>query len=352
MGLQKRKTKASVWYWIGEYRWTDAEGHRQRRTTWFGPVPDLKRAVAKKLEAVWRAQLIEERHLPRRPAMHVPTLRSFQEAFLGDYRLTHRPRSIRRYEDSFKALGPVLGDLPLDAITEVAVQRYKRLRLEAGVTPGGINPELECLRQVLNTAVVWGACPPFTKKPVRLLKAPEGRTRFLTLEEEDRLLAACHPTLRRPVVCALHTGLRLDEVQRMRWVWVDWAQETLRIPGAETKGGHTDTIPLNADVLAVLREIAPGTPDPMQHVFLTTYGHPWRGLRKRFDRAVKQAGLSGVSFHVLRHTFGSRLVQRGEDLRRVQLLLRHRSLKETQRYTHLADEHLRAAVQKLERPPR
>jgi integrase len=65
-------------------------------------------------------------------------------------------------------------------------------------------------------------------------------------------------------------------------------------------------------------------------------------------RAAKQAELSGVSLHTLRHTFISRLVQAGRPLPEVAALAGHRSITMTMRYAHLAPSHLRAGIQALE----
>jgi site-specific recombinase XerD len=72
-------------------------------------------------------------------------------------------------------------------------------------------------------------------------------------------------------------------------------------------------------------------------------------LRKRFDAARAAAGLPAVHFHDLRHTYASWLVQAGQPLTSVRDLLGHSSSAVTDRYSHLAQTHLRAAVSKLPR---
>jgi site-specific recombinase XerD len=63
-----------------------------------------------------------------------------------------------------------------------------------------------------------------------------------------------------------------------------------------------------------------------------------------------QVGIEGLRWHDLRHSFASRLILAGADLRTVMELLGHRSIQQTQRYTHLTQAHLRDAVHRL-RPP-
>jgi len=70
-------------------------------------------------------------------------------------------------------------------------------------------------------------------------------------------------------------------------------------------------------------------------------------LSDLFKRAAVKADLQDVSFHTLRHTFCSRLVQAGVPLRMVQVLARHSNIEVTERYAHVGDSHTREAVERL-----
>src|SRR5262249_61048226 len=72
------------------------------------------------------------------------------------------------------------------------------------------------------------------------------------------------------------------------------------------------------------------------------------GLPQRFPRAPRGAGLERLGPHVLRHTFASRLVMTGVDLRTFQELLGHKSITMTMRYSHLSPSHTRRALEVLE----
>src|SRR5262249_51576243 len=71
---------------------------------------------------------------------------------------------------------------------------------------------------------------------------------------------------------------------------------------------------------------------------------------RQFVPAVKRAGLGDLHFHDLRHTFGSRLAMRGVSAQVIQQLMGHKDLQTTQRYMHLAADHLVAAVATLNSP--
>ncbi len=77
-------------------------------------------------------------------------------------------------------------------------------------------------------------------------------------------------------------------------------------------------------------------------------GLPYRHIRKSLDRASARAKLQGVTPHVLRHTFASRLVMNGVDLRTVQELGGWKNVAMVMRYSHLAVSHKKAAIVKLD----
>ena len=96
--------------------------------------------------------------------------------------------------------------------------------------------------------------------------------------------------------------------------------------------------------------------NPHNLIFVDRNGHKIRSISNAFDRAVKNLGFNDgvsdrrfrVTFHTLRHTYASWLVQKGVDLYTVKKLMGHSTLAMTERYSHLAQDNLRDAVKKLE----
>ncbi len=76
-------------------------------------------------------------------------------------------------------------------------------------------------------------------------------------------------------------------------------------------------------------------------------GEPLAGPRHWFEPAIRKAEIGGFSWHCLRHTFASRLVMAGVDLRTVQELMGNKSITMTVRYSHLTPKHTLAAVERL-----
>jgi integrase len=183
----------------------------------------------------------------------------------------------------------------------------------------------------------------------RLLREPPGRLRWLSGEEEARLLAACRPALRRLLTVAVNTGCRAGELRALKWGDVNQELRIVRVE--QSKSGQRREVPLNATAEAAIGERPAGATDA-DAVFLSEHGRPWleRNLCARVESAVKRAGLAGVTAHTMRHTAASRIVQRTGSLIAVRDLLGHSSLAMAARYSHLAPGHLRDAVDALTPP--
>jgi hypothetical protein len=125
------------------------------------------------------------------------------------------------------------------------------------------------------------------------------------------------------------------------------------LPATETmlrffqdSAGVTDGVPLNAVALSAFKELKARTPKS-PWVFLNKNGEKLRGSRDWFEPTVEAAGVKEYTWHCNRHTFASRLVMAGVDLRTVAQLMGHRTIQMTMRYAHLAPDHQQNAVERL-----
>ncbi len=118
----------------------------------------------------------------------------------------------------------------------------------------------------------------------------------------------------------------------------------------ETKNGKPRTIPLNQIALNILIEKAKVRNLKSDLVFLSTAMTKinCHNLIRAFKIALEKAGIQGFHFHDLRHTFATRLAQRGVDLYKISKLLGHYDISMTQRYAHHCPESLRDGIQVLE----
>jgi integrase len=178
----------------------------------------------------------------------------------------------------------------------------------------------------------------------RLKEKESERTRFLDRDEETALRLKIGREHLPELDLALSTGLRRNELFRLRWTDVNLRVRILTV--TKSKNGKPRHVPLNSTACAAFEQLAarrddtgyviPGPPAPR--------GRDWR---EWFEDAVKAAKISDFHFHDLRHTFASRLVMAGVDLRTVMELMGHSDISMTMRYAHLAQAHKQDAVDRL-----
>jgi integrase len=182
------------------------------------------------------------------------------------------------------------------------------------------------------------------------------RRRVLTPEEEPRLIEALQERLRPLLLVAIHTGMRLGELLALTWKDVDLGSGTIAI--REAKSGEERIAwmsPIARATLQALRakqiqESAASDSVALirgSYIFGAALGSARTCLWRYWQPALRKAGIEDLRFHDLRHTFATRLVARGIDIYRVKTLIGHKTLRKTERYAHVADEHLREAVERL-----
>jgi integrase len=233
---------------------------------------------------------------------------------------------------------PAFGaDTPLTAVTGAAIAQYERRRL-GKVKPGTVANELSVLRHLLRLAARWGylkAAP-----AIVLPKRADGRLR-------DACRGSRNPYLGTIVTVALHTGLRQGELLGLAWERVDLSAARITLDH-RTKSGGPRGVPINRPLYDALVALEPDQARRVGYLFKAGEGRRWGAIRTAYGLALERAGITGATFHTLRHTFASHAVMRGVTLAELRELLGHSTLGMTLRYAHLAPTALRAAVERLE----
>ncbi len=210
---------------------------------------------------------------------------------------------------------------------------------------------LAFLKHLYSVAIADQLCEANPVGAVKLLKENNSQVRFLSVDEQQGLFAELGPDNQQVVLVALHTGLRRAEQFRLRWDCVDLINRILTVP--RSKSGESRRIPLNDDVLDILR----GLPSRLKSawVFPSGTGETPMDAQNFYNRvfvpALERAGIDDFHWHDLRHTFASRLVMAGVDLRTVQEVMGHKTQAMTLRYAHLSQSHQLDAVQRLTTKP-
>lgn len=301
-------------------------------------------------EAIWgkvQSQLIEGRWFETQEEK-TRTFDELMERFLVEHANKKAdPRHYRTYATSLTAF---FGGRILIDITPKVIAEYKTRRYAAGLKPASINRELATLKKAFNLAVrEWEWCRDNPVARVSMERENNRRDRWLTMEEEARLLKGCAPWLQDLVTFALHTGMRMGEILELSWRGVDFTRRTVTV--LRSKNGERRTLPVNETVLTMLRQKNKVRSVKTDLVFCSQAFTPMEGghLRRSFRLALRKAEITDFHFHDLRHTFATRLVQAGIDIYKVQRLLGHKSPIMTQRYAHHYPESLRDGVDLLDR---
>ena len=150
----------------------------------------------------------------------------------------------------------------------------------------------------------------------------------------------------------MNTGCRKGELLNLKWENIDFSTRLLYLE--QTKSGDWQTVPINDDARQVLvrrmrlrDEICAETPWVFFHVVPAVnskVGDRVKDVKKSFNSACSRIGIENFRIHDLRHTSASWLVMEGVPLFEVSKLLRHASIQMTERYAHLAPDHLHDAV--------
>ncbi len=203
---------------------------------------------------------------------------------------------------------------------------------------------LAVLKHVFNTAIEWGYLYENPAKSVKTLRINNRRLRYLTAEEIDRLTNAAGVHLKPIIILAVNTGMRRGEIFDLEWVHVDLKNRVIEV--IDSKNGDKRTIAINGTLLETLHRLPRRIDTP--NMFPGKNGGRLTDIKTAFLKARKKAGLNDVRFHDLRHTFASHLVMAGVDLMTVKELLGHKTLKMTERYSHLSPDHKANAVKVLD----
>lgn len=249
-------------------------------------------------------------------------------------------KSYKRDLLNIKILSRFFGDTHLVDITPLLIEQYKTHRLES-VSKATTNRELACLKHMFTMAIKWGYANINPVKAVRLFREPKYDFRILTKEEEKGLLDVSPLLLKSIIITALNTGMRKTEILRLTWDKVDFIRNNILV--TQTKNDESRFIPMNPYLKNTLLSLGRVS----NYVFTYPNGEPVLSLKGSFYTALKKAGIRGLRFHDLRHTFASRLVMKGMDLVTVKELLGHKSIVMTMRYSHPSDTHKRMAVDLL-----
>ena len=179
-------------------------------------------------------------------------------------------------------------------------------------------------------------------KPFGNVDAP--RVRYLNVRESQRLVNSAAPDLRKLIRGALLSGARYGELIALRVEDYDAEAGTIYI--RDSKSGKPRHIPLNDEGQGFFEEATAGRGID-ETLFVRADGSPWgkNHQSRPFHEAAAKAKLKDVSFHILRHTYGSFLAAKGVPLQVIAAALGHADTRTTEKhYAHLQPDHVALAI--------
>lgn len=231
-----------------------------------------------------------------------------------------------------------------------AARSHDTTELPAHRAPSTTNRYLAALSKAMSDAVrEWHW---LTDNPVRRVTKetePQGRVRYLSIDERDRLLKACRASplqeLELIVLLALTTGMRKGELLGLRWPDVDLKRGQAVLH--KTKNSERRAVVLVDPVVELLRARAKVRRLDTDLVFPQASGDRPLEPRDWFAKALAAAKIKDFRFHDLRHTAASYLAMSGATSAEIAAVLGHKTLAMVKRYSHLSDAHVGGVVERM-----
>src|SRR6266702_3816614 len=311
-------------------------GRRVRETV--GP----NKKIAEKVLSLRMAQVLENRFFPPSRALGRMPFNEFAQMYLE--RAVSLMKSIRTERNRVKRWVKDLGMRPIGRITRAEIESWRREKMSR-CKPATINRDLSRLRHMLNIAVEWELLEKSPMQGMKFLRENNARTRYLSVGECHRLIDSCiAPHIRAIVTVALHTGMRLGEILNLRWQDLDFSSGFILV--RDSKNGQARQVGIDSMISTLLRSWPRLSDQDIVFTSVMTGGRIV-DIRAGFLNACKRAGITGLHFHDLRHTFASQFVMAGGDLYILKEILGHKSITMTQRYAHLSPTYKIRAIDRM-----
>ncbi|MGH9491717.1 MAG: tyrosine-type recombinase/integrase [Terriglobales bacterium] len=345
-GIYEKHPGSGVW-WV---QFWDASGRRRRERAG-------TRSMAQALLAKRRAQKLRGEKLPetiRRRGVTVREMLELAERHAREHFASLREAAGGAADWRYPHLAAEFGSLDAATLTPQRIEQgLAKLAAERQWRPATFNRTRDYLSLAYKLGMRNGLV---ASNPARLLarrREDNGRIRFLSQPEEARLRAAIQamfPEHEAELDLALATGMRQGNQYGLRWADIDLDRRQIAIRRA--KNGRPLYLPINSAALNALLRLKDMAGDSPYAILNRNkagrgVGQPPDSPESWFNRAVAKAGLHDVCWHTLRHTFASRAIMAGVDIRTLADLLGHRTLAMAMRYSHLAPQHQLEAAERI-----
>lgn len=298
---------------------------------------------AKKIEDGFKYKLQQQQNGIIAKELEKVTINRLMQMFL-DYSKTNK-KSYKSDVSKTKLIKQYFGESTLiKNITPKMIEDFKTYLVESGRTKATANRYYEQLSKAFNMAVdnnwiLKNPCHSVKKFPLKNYKV-----RYLTEEEEIKLMSVLPEYLKNIVIVALNTGLRKSNILELKWEQVNFDFNFIEV--LENKGNKHIMLPINKALMELFKK----TPEENRigYMFINPETNkPYRDIKKAWATALNKAGIKDFRFHDLRHTVGTRLAKENVPVNVIKEILAHSDDKTTMRYVHCTSGAKLEALNKL-----
>ena len=286
-----------------------------------------------------------------------------------------KDKTYTQYSDVVRLhLIPKLGEYELKDLTPLIVQHFITDKLESGNLKNGrglsantVNGMIAVIQGSLEMAYVLGFIQQYEMDKLKRPKFQEKPVECFSMEEQKKIEQAVMSDKRdkmKGIILCLYTGLRLGELLALEWSDIDFCKSELTVKqtchdGKNSSGRFSRitnspktmtsrrVIPVPTQILPILRELKKRSSSK----YVIANGENYisvRSYQRSFELLLKKINIPHHGFHAIRHTFATRAVENGMDVKSLSEILGHKSPAVTlNRYVHSLMSHKKAMMNRL-----